>query len=49
MNPILHYLIFGAQEVRDPSYHFSADFYLTSYPDIEKTEMNPLEYYINYR
>lgn len=46
--PILHYLIYGSFEGRNPSEHFNTGFYLNNNPDVQKNEWNPLIHYIKY-
>jgi len=41
-----HFISFGWQEGRDPSQYFSVNTYLTIYPDVAASGMNPLEHYI---
>lgn len=46
VEPILHYIRFGAREGRDPNSLFSTSWYLTTYPDVAAAEVNPLVDYI---
>lgn len=46
MDPLLHYLIHGWRENRNPSREFDAFFYLSTYPEIKKANLNPLLDYI---
>jgi len=47
--PLLwHYLLFGAEEKRDPHPFFDSAFYLASYPDVARSNLNPLLHYILY-
>lgn len=48
MNPIVHYLKFGASEGRDPSPYFSSSLYLRANPDVWESGLNPLLHYIRY-
>ena len=43
MNPLLHYLQFGAAERRNPHPHFDAAFYVSQHPEAAN---NPLLYHI---
>lgn len=45
-SPLLHYLLYGAQEGRSPGPNFDAEWYLARYPDI--VGMNPLLHYIDH-
>lgn len=47
-NPLIHYLIFGAAEGRNPSSEFNSDFYLQEYPDVNEGRINPLVHYLIY-
>jgi GT2 family glycosyltransferase len=44
VNPLVHYLEFGASEGRDPHRSFQTLFYLEAYPDV-KGKINPLQHY----
>ena len=46
LDPIRHYLRFGAKEKRNPSEAFDTAWYLGRYPDVAKNGMNPLLHYI---
>lgn len=46
MNPIVHYVRFGAAEGRNPSEAFNTSFYLSSFPDVASANINPLYHYI---
>ncbi len=48
INPIMHYIKYGANEGRNPSKEFHTSFYLEMYPDVKKSKMNPLVHYILY-
>ena len=48
VDPIEHYLKFGAEERRNPSPTFDTDWYLTTYPDVAEQGMNPLIHYIKF-
>ena len=47
-NAILHYLLHGADEGRDPSKDFSTRFYISTNEDVAKSEFNPLLHYALY-
>lgn len=46
IDPVTHYLRFGAQEGRDPSPAFSSWGYLETYPDVLAQGVNPLVHYV---
>lgn len=48
MNPLKHFLRFGAKEGRNPSAHFDVAYYLQRYPDVKASGMNPLYHYIKF-
>lgn len=48
IDPVLHYLRYGAVEGRDPGPHFSSRSYLRDNPDVAKSGMNPLLHYLRY-
>ena len=45
-SPLLHFLLHGGQEGRDPSHLFSAKAYLASYPDVVRAKVNPLVHFL---
>ncbi|WP_217524765.1 hypothetical protein [Vibrio metschnikovii] len=48
VEPIEHYLRFGAQEGRNPSAEFNTLWYLKTYPDVAESGLNPLVHFIQY-
>ena len=48
MDPILHYLQYGAGEGRDPGPAFSTTGYCNRYPDVVVAGINPLVHYLKY-
>jgi len=48
IDPINHYIDFGAFEGRNPSASFNTIFYLENYPDVKESLINPLLHYILY-
>lgn len=48
MDPVKHYLRYGASEGRDPGPGFSTKGYLQRYPDVAASGLNPLLHYIRY-
>ncbi|RRS33632.1 MAG: hypothetical protein NV67_15735 [Gammaproteobacteria bacterium (ex Lamellibrachia satsuma)] len=48
IDPIHHYLRYGASEGRNPSSKFDTAFYLATNPDIAQAEINPLVHYLRY-
>jgi hypothetical protein len=47
-DPVLHYLIHGAKEGRDPGPLFSTQEYFSTYPDVAASNLNPLLHYIRF-
>jgi len=47
-DPILHYLLYGWKEGRDPGLLFCTRDYLHDYPDVQDGNMNPLVHYLRY-
>ena len=47
MDPLFHYLFYGAAEHKSPSPSFNLKRYLHEYPEIEKNNLNPLIHYID--
>ncbi len=45
VDPIVHYLKYGAAELRNPSPEFDTHWYLSSHPDVAKENMNPALHY----
>lgn len=48
IDPIQHYIKYGADEGRNPSSEFDTRFYLEAYPDVKQSGINPLVHYILY-
>ena len=48
IDPLQHYLQFGAAEGRDPSATFSTAAYLAANPDVEEAGANPLQHYLQF-
>lgn len=48
MDPVLHYVLHGGQEGRDPGPRFASRRYLETYPDVATAGMNPLVHYLRY-
>jgi GT2 family glycosyltransferase/glycosyltransferase involved in cell wall biosynthesis len=46
IDPVIHYVKFGAKEGRNPSPLFSTSGYLSQYPDVEGIGINPLTHYL---
>lgn len=47
-DPVVHYLMYGAAEGRDPGPMFSTNEYCATYPDVAASNMNPLLHYIRF-
>ncbi len=47
IDPIAHYLLFGASEGRNPSLAFDGDYYLRANSDVAKRSINPLVHYLS--
>lgn len=45
LDPLLHFVLHGAEEQRDPSEFFSTRFYLEANPDVADSPFNPLVHY----
>ena len=48
IDPIKHYLKFGADEGRDPSLRFDTRYYQRTNPDLQNSTLNPLIHYISH-
>jgi GT2 family glycosyltransferase/glycosyltransferase involved in cell wall biosynthesis len=48
IDPIKHYILYGASEGRNPCREFDTQFYLTKYSDIDVQRHNPLVHFIRY-
>jgi GT2 family glycosyltransferase len=48
IDPIIHYIKYGAREGRNPNPYFDTTFYLNRYEDVAKSKINPLLHYILY-
>ena len=48
LDPLLHYVDFGAAERRNPSPHFDTGYYLNTNPDVAEQKINPLLHYVLY-
>jgi glycosyltransferase involved in cell wall biosynthesis len=48
MDPLQHYLRYGAQEGRDPHPLFDAKWYSSQKPELPKVGLTPLEHYVSY-
>lgn len=46
VGPALHYVMYGADEGRNPSSLFNTQWYLANYPDVQNSGANPLVHYI---
>jgi hypothetical protein len=48
VDPMVHYLLYGGFEGRDPGPNFSSTWYLDSFGDVKKAGINPLIHYLRY-
>lgn len=48
INPIIHYLEYGAKKKYNPAPDFHTKWYIEKYPDVLNSKMNPFVHYINY-
>lgn len=48
VNPLLHFVLHGWKEGRNPSETFVTSYYLDSYEDVKNSGMNPLVHYLKY-
>ncbi|MDZ5459075.1 FkbM family methyltransferase [Azohydromonas lata] len=48
MHPLVHYLLYGAYEGRNPNRVFDSGFYLARNPDVRGSGINPLLHYIKH-
>lgn len=46
IDPLDHYIRYGAREGRDPSAEFSTSYYLAQNPDVRESGMNPLHHFV---
>ncbi len=46
MDPVIHYVLFGAEEGRNPNHYFNSKWYLEKNLDVEDARINPLFHYI---
>jgi glycosyltransferase involved in cell wall biosynthesis len=47
-DPLLHFIIFGGSEGRNPNAEFDTTFYRYNYPDVRASEENPLAHYLRF-
>lgn len=48
MDPVNHYVVFGAKEGFDPAPGFSSSFYLKAHEDLARTGVNPFFHYLRH-
>lgn len=48
LEPLLHYLCWGFKENKNPSIKFDSAFYRNTYETVNKTDLNPLVYFVLY-
>lgn len=47
-DPLLHFLDYGARELRNPSRYFNVEYYLDRHPDVEIERENPLVHFLRF-
>ena len=48
IDPVMHYIKYGANEGRNPNKDFNTSFYLRMNPDVFQSKINPFVHYILY-
>jgi hypothetical protein len=48
VDPVMHYLMFGWKENRNPCPGFDTAYYLATYPDVRQSGVNPLWHYLEH-
>lgn len=48
LDPVQHYVFFGADDERNPNPYFDTQWYLETYPEVDRTGMNPLLHYLQH-
>jgi len=48
IDPVLHYLRYGAMQGKDPSINFSTNFYMRMNPDVNFNKYNPLYHFLKF-
>lgn len=48
VDPLLHYMVHGWREARNPNLLFDTHWYLETYPDVRDSGMNPLLHYVRH-
>lgn len=48
LDPLTHYLLYGAKEGRNPSPIFNGRYYLETNKDVRESRLNPLYHYVKY-
>lgn len=48
IDPVIHFIVFGAEENRNPNRYFDTRWYLSKNKDVEQAGVNPLIHYILY-
>ena len=48
LNPLVHFIKYGAEELRQPHPLFNAKFYREKYPESNVSNLSPLEHYLKY-
>lgn len=45
LDPVTHFILYGAAMGRNPGKNFNTQFYLDTYPEVRKSKLNPLVHY----
>ena len=46
LSPLLHYLVYGSKQGKNPNDQFDTCWYLQQYPDVAASGMNPFVHYL---
>lgn len=48
LSPVLHYVLFGAFDGKNPNPHFDSEYYRENNPEVEQSGQNPLAHYLRH-
>ena len=48
LDPVQHYVFFGADDERNPNPYFDTQWYLETFPEVDRMGMNPLLHYLQH-